>query len=167
MKYFNGVKTLEELKRLYHKLAVQLHPEMGGNLEDMQELNAEYDAMFDRVKNTHVNKEGKVYTAVTNEAPEYFRDIINELLKMANVTIEVIGAFIWVYGDTKPHKEQLKAMNFKWHAKKGCWYLAPEWYRKYNRRQYTMDDLRDMYWVSYVGHGARDEEDDTKPRITA
>lgn len=166
MKYFNNIKTLEELKKAYHKWAVQLHPDMGGNVEDMQALNAEYDALFDKVKNIHVNKEGKAYTKETNEAPEYFRDIINELLKMANITIEVIGVFIWVSGDTRPHKEEFKKLGFKWHSKKMCWYLAPEWYRKYNRKQYSMNDIRDMYWTSYTQQtGAREE--DEQARLTA
>ena len=34
--------------------------------------------------------------------------------KMENVSIEVIGAFLWVSGNTKPYKEELKALNMKW-----------------------------------------------------
>lgn len=46
MGYFNNIGTLDELKKEYKKLARQHHPDMGGNLEDMQKINAEFDKLF-------------------------------------------------------------------------------------------------------------------------
>ena len=46
MGYFNNIGTLEELKKEYKSLARQHHPDMGGNLEDMQKINAEFDKLF-------------------------------------------------------------------------------------------------------------------------
>ena len=64
------------------------------------------------------------------ETAEHFKDLIDELMRMDNIVIEVIGCFVWVTGETKPHKDKLKALKFQWHTKKIAWYLKPEDYRK-------------------------------------
>lgn len=42
MTYFSKVKTLEEAKKLYKELALKNHPDMGGSVEVMQEINSEF-----------------------------------------------------------------------------------------------------------------------------
>ena len=46
------------------------------------------------------------------------------------IEIEVCGSWVWVSGDTKPHKERLKALGFCWHSKKHCWYKSSNGYRR-------------------------------------
>lgn len=46
MKWFNGVNTIEELRKCYRELLKKHHPDNGGRLEDMQEINREYDLIF-------------------------------------------------------------------------------------------------------------------------
>ncbi len=50
MKYIKNVETLEELKKAYKKLALKLHPDCGGNEEEMKILNNEYDELFSKLK---------------------------------------------------------------------------------------------------------------------
>lgn len=52
MKFFKAIKTLEELKKEYKKLARVHHPDMGGELKVMQEINAEFDSVYDVLKNS-------------------------------------------------------------------------------------------------------------------
>ena len=84
----------------------------------------------------------------STETADQFKDLITQLMRMDDIVIEVIGCFVWVTGDTKPHKEQLKALGFKWHSKKAAWYLAPEGYRQRSRREYGLDEIRSMYGTS-------------------
>ena len=159
MKYLrDDIQTLEELKKEYHRLCLKLHPDVGGSNEAMKELNAEYEIMFERVKRIHVNKDGERY----EETPQEFQWLINELIKLDNITIEIIGCFIWVSGDTKPHKEKLKELRFKWHRKKGCWYRSPEGYRRWGGGDYSMDDIRSMYRTIQVNKDR--EKKDKEPR---
>lgn len=147
MKYIKNVETLEELKKDYKKLALKLHPDCGGNEEEMKILNNEYDELFSKLKNTHKNKEGETYTKETTETPEQFKDIINKLfnLKMDGVAIEVVGTFIWLTGNTKPYKDDIKALEFRYSPKKYAWYKAPSDYKKRSRKNYDMDTIRGMY----------------------
>ena len=100
-----------------------------------------------KLKNTHKNKEGDTYTKETTETPEQFKDIINKLfnLKMDGVAIEVVGTFIWLTGNTKPYKDDIKALEFRYSPKKYAWYKAPSDYKKRSRKNYDMDTIRGMY----------------------
>lgn len=143
-------ETLEELKAIYRKLAMQFHPDRGGNAEIMKEVNSEYDELFPSLKNVHRTAEGKTYTTKQecSETADSFKDLITELMKLNEITIEIIGRFVWVTGDTKPHKEQLKALKFQWHCKKSAWYLKPDDYYKRNRKNYSLEEIRTMYGTS-------------------
>lgn len=50
MKYFSGINDLNALKAEYKRLALANHPDRGGDTSVMQEINAEYDAAFARLK---------------------------------------------------------------------------------------------------------------------
>lgn len=153
MKKFNDCKTLEELKKEYRKLAMKCHPDHGGSTEEMQKVNNAYEARFEQVKNIHVNQKGERYEKETQEAPSEFIDLIEKLMKMDGIEIEVIGCFVWISGETKPHKDALKEMGFKWHSKKLCWYLAPQDYKKRSRKSYSMNEIRDLFGVQFEGNG--------------
>ena len=113
--------------------------------------------MFAKVKDIHKNAKGETYTKENTETANQFRDIIDALLRMKGVEIEVIGCFIWLSGNTKEHKDGIKAMGFKWHSKKKMWYKSPEDYRKKSRRNYDMDEIREMYGTSGKMYGNSNE----------
>lgn len=91
MKWFSNPQTLEQLKKQYKKLAMQHHPDVGGSVTNMQEINAEYDKLFELLKNTHQTADGKTYTAKTEttETAAEFKDIINRIINLNNITIEI------------------------------------------------------------------------------
>lgn len=149
MAYFKNIQTLEVLKKEYHRLVMKHHPDVGGNLEIIQDVNREYESIFQQVKNKHKNKDGEFYTKDTEEIASEFIDLIAELLNLNNINIEIIGSFVWVSGNTKPHKEILKKLGLRWHAKKKCWYLSPSGYRRFGKNDYSMDEIRSIYGVQY------------------
>ena len=46
MKWFKNIETLEELRKQYRKLAMENHPDKGGQVKDMQEINNVYHMTF-------------------------------------------------------------------------------------------------------------------------
>lgn len=50
-KYFKTIKSYDDLKNQYKKLLKANHPDNGGDLEAMKEINVEYDALFAVWKN--------------------------------------------------------------------------------------------------------------------
>ena len=146
MTYFHPTPTTqEELKKAYRKLAHTNHPDNGGNTETMKQINAEYQKLFAKVGHIHTNAKGETYEKATAETPEHFINIINELIRFEGVLIEIIGSFVWCSGETKPYRDNFKEMGFKWSPNKSSWYLAPEGYKRRNRQNYSLNDIRNMY----------------------
>ena len=155
--YFKNIETLEDLKKQYRELAMQNHPDRGGDAETMKVINNEYDDLFKKVKDVHKNKDGETYTKENPETASEFKDIIDKLIKMQGVEVEIIGCFIWLSGNTKEHKEAIKALGFRWHSKKKMWYKSPEGYKRWGKKEYSMEEIRGMYGTSGKFHGKEDK----------
>lgn len=157
--YFKAdhLTTIEDAKRQYRRLAVKLHPDMGGSEDAMKQLNAEWDYLRKHNYNIHETKDGGTYTDWQQDVPddvtERFAEIIDRLIHMEGVLIEVCGSFLWVSGSTYDHKDEIKAMGFKWAHKKRMWFLAPKDWKKKGRRELTMDEIRGTYGSQKVGAG--------------
>lgn len=104
MKYFNDIRTLDELKAAYRRfLAMQYHPDRGGDQETMKQINAEHDAIFELLKRQQneradADKTGKTHH--TTETAEEFREIITALLELDGLDIELCGSWLWIGGNT-------------------------------------------------------------------
>lgn len=147
MRYFNNPQTLEELKKQYKKLAMQHHPDVGGSVEKMQEINAEYDKLFAALKNIRRTADGKTYTSQTEntESANDFKKIINKLINLKGINIEICGSWLWVTGDTYRHRNTLKSLKFRFSKSKTAWYFHNEEYRKNHGKVYSLDEIRDLY----------------------
>ena len=160
-KYFKfGVTeqiTIEAIKRQYRKLAMENHPDRGGDLKAMQDINAEFDQLRKRYYNVHESQSGSVYTdesqTTYDSVTAHFETIIAELIKMDGVGIEICGSFLWLDGNTYAHKDGIKALGFRWASKKRRWFLAPKDWRKRGRRELSMEEIRNNYGSQRVAAG--------------
>lgn len=148
MKYFNNCKSIEDVKKTYKKLAIKLHPDCNKDhdtTKEFVEMSAEYERAFEQFKNTFVNAEGETYTKENDEMAAAFKDIIDQLLHFEGVTIEIIGDWVWLTGETFKYKEQIKELKFKWANNKKAWYFHHGAYKKKSKRKLTLDELKTMY----------------------
>lgn len=146
--YFENAKTLEDVKQLYKKLARELHPDCNpgkDTTKDFQMMQQQYNEAFKRLKNVHINKDGETYTKETDETPEQYADIINELLRCAGLMIELCGSWLWITGNTREHAETLKKLHFRWSKNKCAWYFHFEPYKKHSKKSVSLDTIRSMY----------------------
>lgn len=139
--YFKECKTLEEVKFLYKQLALKFHPDReGGSTVKMQEINAEYR---DIIKNPRFK-----FSEQTQEQKEEFNrypDIIDKIVNLSGITIELIGDWIWISGNTYPHRQHLKELGFLFAPKKTMWYYRPAEYKSSNHKPKNIDDIRAKY----------------------
>jgi curved DNA-binding protein CbpA len=145
MKHFTNCKTLEELKKAYRKAALANHPDKGGDPVVMAEINAEYEKMFNLLKNAH-NANTTDETKKTTETAEEFKIIIEKLMKLHGLEIEICGSWLWITGDTFTNKDALKAAGCKYSKAKKAWHWHHEeegskWYKG----KTTMDEIRTKY----------------------
>lgn len=139
MKYFENIKSIEELKKEYRKLAFKYHPDRGGDAEIMKKINCEYDKMFSILKETSNNASD--HEAVDDE----FKEVINKIIAF-NLNIEICGSWIWVSGNTKEYRKELNSAGLWWARKKQMWYWHPKnELRKKRKATLSIDEIRKKY----------------------
>ena len=135
---------MDELKKEYRRLCMIHHPDLGGDTATMQEINAEYEKRFNLLKNQHNAQADE--NRKTTEAPEEFINIINALIKFPGIIVELCGSWLWISGDTRPVKDDLKAAGCRWSNNKKMWY----WHHAENGSMYhkgtkTIGEIRMKY----------------------
>ena len=134
-------RDLQGLRNEYKELCFKFHPDVSGfdSTEIMKEINAEYD-----LKSKSLAAETQ-FNDSEIESSELFRQKIEALINVKNISIEIIGNWLWVQGDTKPIKELLKEMGFQFAPKKVAWFFKNYTYRKKGKETEDFDSMRNMF----------------------
>jgi len=149
---FAGCGTPQEIKSLFRTLAFQNHPDRGGSNEAMKAINAAYHKALKGLHGfTSKGTDGKNHTYYYHrKAEQAVMDKVQELLglNLTECSIEIIGTWVWVSGETKQHQAKLNSAKCRWHGKRGRWYWhTPSAYRrKYSHA--SMETLRRSYGVA-------------------
>ncbi len=130
---FKDITDLKEAKKIYKTLAKQLHPDTGGTNEAFKLLNNIYT---DYLNNS-------LYFSNDTSINLDLEKIISQILHYENIIIEIVGDWIWLSGETKPIKEHLKDLGFRWRNKKKMWSFG-EMKGKTSRGQ-KMEDIKAKY----------------------
>lgn len=147
--YFQNCETLQDVKNLYRTLAKENHPDKGGNVQTMQDINNQYT----RAINT-IAKGGK-FTAAEAEAEilqaEAYKEAINKVVNLEGCKVELIGNWLWITGLTKQYAAILKSepAKFIWAKKKtdfSAWFFRTSEYKTTNKGQkMELDAIRNKY----------------------
>ena len=135
-----GDYTPETVKQAYRRACSQYHPDRNpAGLEMMKLVNVAYDTLKEETGTTTVQ--------ATGDISSYGDAIFNALSKIIHLgfDIEICGAWVWLHGDTKPHKEILKEAGFMWAPKKCLWYFRPSDYKSKGRGKFSMDEIRNTH----------------------
>ena len=155
--YFATCTTLDEAKKEFYRLAKIHHPDRGGATATMQEILKQ----FENFKPKSEKFQGEQAAWTGGESASYAA-IVSALINIPEIVVEIIGSFVWVSGNTKPHKDAIKAVpvgeaykSAMWHSKKTMWYFAPKGYRKYSGGEMSIDEIRAAYGSTVVNKSTR------------
>lgn len=149
MKFFTSCKSLEELKAEYRRLVKIHHPDHGGDLETMKQVNNDYSAAFEKLKAQHNETHDAEHQ--TTETPEEFIEIIDKLLNLSGLDIELCGSWLWIGGNTREHKDALKAAGCRWSNNKKLWYWRHEEDgHRWSRGKKSIGEIRAKYGSQHI-----------------
>ena len=154
MKYFKDLSSMEAVKKQYRKLAMQYHPDRGGNEEIFKIINNEYEEALEisRINETKKAKTKKEEDFIKSQYMNSrdFREKIDKLIKLDNIEIEICGTWLYISGKgTYNHKEYLKSeFGAFWSKSKKCWCISPQGKDFRKSRGYkgrNMSSIRNTY----------------------
>lgn len=154
MSYFESCTTVEQIKQEYRKLAMQMHPDVGGSTEAMQALNQDYEAALRCCDGqTSQGSDGREHTYRYDQGKE--REIIEKIdqllqLQMNDAEIWLIGLWIWIEGNTKPYKDGLKELGCRWSNKHTAWYWRREEDRTWRSSGKDLSGIAATYGASKI-----------------
>ena len=171
MKWFKDIDTLELLRKEYRKLVVKHHPDNGGSEDAIKEINAEYDILFKRLKNDFEHKD--TYKDATDKQKQTYdwqkdaqiRDIIMQLAKFKDISVEIIGTWVWI-SDCYQYRKELKELGFRWAREKRRWYIHFDDYYKFGSKPASMSYIRSKYGSVEINFKTEKEERENR-RIKA
>lgn len=153
--FFSDCLTVDAVKKRYRILAFQHHPDRGGDLVTMQQVNRQYHAALKRCNLQAAHTEdGKEYTYRYDETvEESVVAVISSLisLKMDDVKILLIGTWVWIVGETKRYKDSLKSLGCRWHSGRSCWYFTAKPYRGFYSKN-GLESLAAKYGYSDISN---------------
>ena len=133
LREYGEVTGINEAKKIYKNLAKKLHPDVGGSEEEFKILNSVYTDLI----------EHKIYFSNDFKIDVELEKIISLILHFENITIELVGSWVWVSGDTREIKEKLKEIGFKWASKKRMWYFGEM--KSKNPTPKSMEEIKSKY----------------------
>ena len=142
--------TVGQIKSEYRKLAKLHHPDLGGDLEKMKQVNITYHAALLAANGeTSLGSDGKEHTYKYNEKIEQMvMDKVLEILALnLNITVKIVGVWIWVEGTTRDQKDifNRNGVGLKWHSEKKVWYFNPHKGRRTRHSGKSLAELEEMY----------------------
>lgn len=138
--------TLEDVKRAYRDLSMMFHPDRNKEGAEMMKLiNAAKEVMLEQ---------SFPYTFANDEFDEDFiqkyADAFGAIVDLEGINVELAGSWVWVTGNTRPHKDILKEANFRFSPKKKAWYFNTSKKRSFSRGTKSLDDIRNTYGTQQI-----------------
>ncbi len=132
-----GEITPKIVKSAFREACKKYHPDINPAGEELMKMvNEAYEVL----KDYHGESKGE-----QSDYADALSDALNAIIHLPDLIIEICGAWIWVTGNTKAHKELLNDSGYWWASKKKAWYFRPEEYRSKSRGKKTLNDIRAKY----------------------
>jgi hypothetical protein len=142
--------SFAEIKDKYRRASAKYHPDRNpAGLEMMKLVNTAWAALSDYVQGSIREDSSQEMGEKGLNLGEDMNAALNAIMGLG-LTVEICGSWIWVSGDTRPHKEILKAAGYKWAPIKKMWHFRPADTKSWSRGKFSMDEIRDRHGSTFV-----------------
>lgn len=143
-KFFENVRTLEELRKEYLSLAFLHQPSKGGNAKTMPAINSQYETWTKKLINAHedfsdARKDWEMFVS------EELMNKIGRIIHLPGITIELLGSWLWITGNSFAVRDTLNAEGFIFSSKKCSWFFHSGKYIMKDNVLRSMDELRNLF----------------------
>lgn len=139
---------------MYRDLASKHHPDHGGSVSDMQEINAEWDELKPTLPRfcSEQAKQGRQQyeqTRAAEDAAKAAQDaeaakMAEELAKCPGLQFDVVGSWIWADANRK-YTRTLEALGFRWSKNRSKYYWHPAGDTSRRNRKASYQDIYNKY----------------------
>lgn len=142
--------TLDEITKFYRSKVKQSHPDQGGNTQWFVDVRAAFKIILAQYKYNHKSQNEDTgeweenETNLTQELQEKLTEVL-EKLNSEEIEINILGAWIWLSGNTYQNKNDIKELGFKFSKNKVSWYWYHGEYKKRNRKKYSLKDIEEIH----------------------
>lgn len=148
-----GETTPKRTKVQYRRACRKYHPDRNpAGAEMMKSVNLAYEILKNYTGWVGGEKPDNDTTtddttATSDDYGQAMMDALNAVINLEGITIEIMGDWIWITGDTKPHKDKLgrNGAGFFWAKKKQAWYFRPPEYKSRSKGNFSLDEIRDKH----------------------
>jgi hypothetical protein len=117
----------------------------------MQEINKEFAfASAKAIKGANLSEEETEHEILSSEE---YRRAIEQIIHLDGITVELVGYWIWVTGNTYPVKGTLKSAGFFFAPKKLAWYFRTAEYKVSKGGKKSLDEIRSKYGSEIISEG--------------
>jgi len=150
MNYFKDCRTLDDAKKTFRRLSMELHPDKGGTNADFIELRKQFKA-FRPSETKDTDKDFNF---------DRFENLVYKFNNLDNIIVDFVGTWIYLRGDTYNNKEAIKSLNLdgyknaRFSKSKRCWYFMPEGVKLRKVRGQKLSKIKAKYGCqSYTSKG--------------
>ena len=146
----SGSVTPELVKKAYRKASSKYHPDRNpAGAEMMKAVNAAFETLKDYT--------GQVEEGTQEDYGDELNEALNAIIDLPGIDIEICGAWVWVTGNTRPHKDALgkNGAGFYFASKKKAWYYRPQDWKSASRGNWSLDRIREEHGSQKVKNTRR------------
>lgn len=148
------INDVDDLRKQYYQLAKKYHPDMGGTVEQMQQVNNQHDILLKKLLSGSKLSEEQQKNEI--EIDDTIKKIIDMIISIEGIEIELIGKWLWVgsalnidkgYSFTTPIYNALKSSGLTYIKKGSRPYMVYKGVETSSRGTMTKSDIEKKYGV--------------------
>ena len=157
--------SMDEITKNYRAKLKVSHPDQGGNSDWFIAVRGAYKIILAGFKFNQKTKNGETgeWKEEEKNLPQELQDKLTEVIDGIDnelMQISILGTWIWLSGETKSSKEDIKKLGFRFSKNKTAWYWHHGEYKRRSKKRFSLSDIEIM-------HGKVDVEKKRKTFLTA